>query len=140
MTWLCDLALAAGLTLSGSCPGAAPAPDPLPADDPAVWAYKPPAPPPAPAPAPAPAFPPVVIEREVVREVAIPAPVQAPPPAPAPKTLGPVERSVQSAYRSRTLGSAAWTPPEALPVSVDPARIGRPAPLDLGIAAKDQAY
>ncbi|CCG42489.1 TrbI/VirB10 family protein [Magnetospirillum molischianum] len=141
MSWLCDLALVAGMTLSGSCPAAIPASDPLPADDPAVWAYKPPAPPPAPPP-PAPAFPPVVIEREVVREVAIPAPVQAPPPAPAPtpKTLGPVELSVQSAYRSRALGAAAWTDPVPLPVSVNATPSLRPAPLDLGIAAKDPTY
>lgn len=142
MPWLCDLALAAGMTLSGTCPPPAVAADPLPPDDPAVWAYKPPAPPvPAPVAAPLPAFPPVVIEREVVREVAMPAPRVPAPVRPAPPPgPDPLEQAVRAAYRSRAIGAG-----QPLPVvpAVAPATTVLPAlppgPLDPA-ATGDKTY
>lgn len=117
MTWLCDLALAAGMTLSGSCQPALPAPDPLPADDPTAWSYRPPVPQeePKPAPAPAPNFPPVVIRQEIIREVPAPAPV-----TPVVELLGPdpLEVALQATYRSRAgavFGSGEAFVPASLP-------------------------
>lgn len=84
MTILCDLALAVGLTLGGTCQPPVLPGDRLPEDDPAAWALPHPAPPPPPPePVPPPAMPPVVIHRTV--EVPVPAPAPPPPPEPEPE-------------------------------------------------------
>lgn len=119
MSWLCDLALAAGLTFSGACQPSAPTPDPLPPDDPGAWSYKEPPPPAPPAPPPIPAMPPVVIKQEIIREVPVPAPAPPPPPPPAPKEPqpDPFADAVQATYRQRSTNLGAW-PEVAIPASL----------------------
>lgn len=129
MAGLCDLALALGMTLSGACQPAAPAPDPLPPDDPAAWSYKPAPPPPPPAPAPVPAMPAVVIEKTIIREVPAPAPAPAPVTAPQPD---PYMDAAEASYRSRSAGAAGW-PEIAVPASLP--RIGAGAAVDRPRAA-----
>lgn len=112
MAGFCDLALAAGLTLSGACLPGAPAPEPLPADDPAVWSYR--SPPPKeepPPPPPAPNFPPVII-REVIREVPAPPPKVEEPPKPDPH-----EAAMRALYRLRSASPAGW-PEVSMPASL----------------------
>lgn len=127
MSALCDIALAFGLTLGGTCQPGVPVADPMPADDPAAWAYREPAPKPEPPkPAPAPNFPPIVIKQEVVRE--------APPPAPTPpvvkaKEPSAVELALQASFRERAAGGAAWGE-----VAV-PASFGTGAAVSPGLAA-----
>ncbi|CAA7619310.1 TrbI/VirB10 family protein [Magnetospirillum sp. UT-4] len=99
---LCDLALAAGMTLSGACQPSAPAPLPLPPDDPAVWTYKPPEPK-VEAPPPPPPMPPVIIRQEVIREVPVPAPLPVVAPPPGPDAL---ELAMRATYQRRTAGAA----------------------------------
>lgn len=104
MTALCDLALAVGLTLSGTCQPAPPASDPLPADEPGAWAYKPA---PKEEPKPPPAMPPVVIEKTVIKEVMVPAPAPAPTPPkeePKPPPPNPMAQAVRAAYSQRAGG------------------------------------
>ncbi|MEW5728052.1 MAG: TrbI/VirB10 family protein [Pseudomonadota bacterium] len=137
MSWLCDLAMVAGLTLSGTCQPATPQLDPLPADDPAAWSYKAPEPPKEePKPPPAPSFPPVVIRHEVVREVPAPAPSPKVEESPGPN---PIELAVEASYRSRAAGAAGWTDitvPASLPGGAAGPDMPRaalpPMPLDLG--------
>lgn len=114
MSWMCDLALIAGLTFSGACPPASTA-EPMPADDPAAWSHKPEPPPPPPAPPPPPVMPPVVIEKIIIREVAAPAPEPAPP-AGAPETDHFAE-AVQASYRRRSAIPNDW-PSVAVPASL----------------------
>lgn len=113
MTWLCDLALAAGLTFSGVCQPAAPTPEPLPADDPSAWAHRPAVP--KEEPKPAPAMPPVVIRQEVIREVHTPAPAPAPPPVVEPPP--PVDH-MELAMRASYLQRASAMPSVIMPVSL----------------------
>lgn len=89
MSFLCEAALALGMTLGGLCQAEAPAEDlSLPEGDREAWSYKPADPPPPPPPppepvAPPPVFPPVVVIREA------PAPPPPPPPPPAPVVVAP---------------------------------------------------
>ena len=134
MSAFCDLALALGLTLSGTCQPAAPAANPLPADDPHAWSFKAPEPK-VEAPPPAPKFPPVVITK-IIRE---PAPAPAPPPSPppsapeAPAGPDPVEQAITAAYQRRAAGIDAWGE-VAAPVSqvtTPEGGMAPPSPLDL---------
>jgi type IV secretion system protein VirB10 len=141
MAWLCDLALAAGMTLSGACQPAAPTLDPMPPDDPAAWSHKPAPPPVPPAPPPAPAMPPVIIRQEVIREV----PVAAPAPQPvAPTEPDPFAEAVEASYRQRSARPADWPEiivPASLPqigagTIVDRPRAAPAMPLDLAATVK----
>lgn len=108
MSWICDLAVAAGLTLSGTCQSALSGGDPLPVDDSSVWSHKPPAPKeePKPEPPPAPVMPPIVIRETIIREV----PAPAPPPVVKEEPTGPdaIELAVRASYLSRKAGSPRW--------------------------------
>jgi len=108
MPWICDLALAAGMTLSGACQPAAPASDPLPADDAAIWAHRPAPPVEEPRPAPPPVMPPVIIEKTVIREVPVAAPAPAPVVKEEPKGPDEIELGVRAAYLSRRAGLSQW--------------------------------
>ncbi len=109
-SWYCDLALAVGLSMSGTCGPTAPTPDPLPTDDPGAWAYqapvaKPEAPPSVPAPAPN--FPPIIIKQEVIREVQVPVVTPAPQamPAPAEPKPDPMALALAAGYQARRQAS-----------------------------------
>lgn len=133
MSMFCDLALAAGLTLSGTCQPATAVHDPMPTDEPSAWSYKAAEPPPAPAPPPpAPTFPPVIIQKEIIREVPAPA-----PPSPVPEKSGPdaYEQGVRASYMARSNGGQAWTPIVADSGGSDPqiaSMTHMPMPLDMG--------
>ncbi|MGE4278208.1 MAG: TrbI/VirB10 family protein [Magnetospirillum sp.] len=113
MSAICDLAMALGLTLSGTCQPAAPAADPLPADDPSAWSYK--SPPPKEEPKPPPVMPPVIIEKTVIKEV--PAPVAPPPPPPPPEPKPPAVNHLELAVRASYLHRSGGTvPADVVPV------------------------
>lgn len=154
MSTLCDLALAFGLSLGGTCQPGTPAPDPMPADEPAAWSYKEPVPVPKKEEAkPQPAFPPIVIKKEVIREVQVPAPAPAPVPKPVvqpvaqPKQPSAVELALRAAYRDRAAGLTAW-PEIVVPASLTEvagkakarASIPRfaPSPLDLAAVVRKE--
>jgi type IV secretion system protein VirB10 len=127
MSALCDLALAAGLTLSGACQPALPPADPLPADDKEAWSYRPAPVPEPPKPAPVPVMPPVVLKQEVIREVRVEVPASAPP-APAPVVeRGPdaIEEAMAVTYRNRAAGNRGVPTVTAALPSSDMAPLGQ---------------
>ncbi len=157
MSVLCDMALAFGLTLGGTCQPATAPQDPMPADDPAAWSYREPKPEPKiEEPKPLPKFPPVIIRKEVIREVpaSVPAPPLEPKPEPEPEAVvepeppSAVELAIRAAYRSRTAGLTAW-PQAVIPASLieeagalntkgSRGSTFRALPLDLASFARDQ--
>lgn len=115
MSWLCDLALAAGMTFSGACQQSAVKPDPLPPDEAAAWSYRSPAP--KEEPKPPPVMPPVVIKQEVIREIHIPAPTPPAPQVEPPARVDPMELAVRASYLGRTAGGAVM-PEVVMPASL----------------------
>jgi type IV secretion system protein VirB10 len=129
---LCDLALAAGLTLSGACQPAVPSADPLPMDDKGVWSYRPAPQPEPPPPSPPPSMPPVVVRQEVIREVRVEVPAPSPPPPPVKTGPDPFETAMAASYRNRVQGNsgvptitASLPPPEVTPMG--PSSLGSEA-------------
>lgn len=145
---LCDLFLAIGVTLGGTCQTAPAGDDLVPQDDPAAWAIPPAPRKEEPKPTPAPTFPPVVVEKTVYVEKPAPAPAPTPSPAAkveAPKPPDPIELAARAAYASRTQGG--WhgvAVPVSLPRTDAAVRLGgkptipaMPAkPLDLAAVVK----
>ncbi|OAN63630.1 TrbI/VirB10 family protein [Magnetospirillum moscoviense] len=136
--WMCDLAIAAGMTLSGTCQPALPATDPLPDDQKEIWSYRQPVQPEPPPPPPPPAMPPVVIQKEVIREVRVEVAPPAPPPPPPVRTgPDPFETAMAASYRNRVQGNSG-VPTITASLSSDLGPMGAPG-LGTGAAVPEPA-